>query len=291
MKSILRKLNEAYPDSANLKAFFWEALGVGAFIFLFLYFFRPFGIGQVQDDTLMLCLGFGLITFAVSLLFEIFIRFVLKIRKDLPSWTLGKWILTTTILISFIALANHAYLLYRYPSGPFHVGNLLFSFISTFAIGIFPIIFSGLVNQLRFVKKNNQHASEIQLPLIENHPAEKLRLSSANKKQSFEVELDKLLYLEAMQNYVLVYYVGESEIEKEILRTTLSQLDKELPDDHFYRSHRSFIVNLGQISKVKGNAQGLTLSLKVDEDLEVPVSRNKIKELKNRLSQKLVIHP
>ena len=291
MKSILRKLNEAYPDSANLKAFFWEALGVGAFIFLFLYFFRPFGIGQIPEDPLMLCVGFGLITFAVSFLFEIFIRFVLKIRKDLPSWTLGKWILTTAILISFIALANHAYLLFRYPSGPFHVGNLVFSFIATFAIGIFPIIFSGLVNQLRYVKRNAQHASEIQLPAAEEQPAEKLSLSSANKKQSFEVELDKLLYMEAMQNYVLVYYVGESEIEKEILRSTLSQLEKELPDEHFYRSHRSFIVNLGQILKAEGNAQGLTLHLKADPTSRVPVSRNKIKELKNRLSQKFVIHP
>jgi len=105
------------------------------------------------------------------------------------------------------------------------------------------------------------------------------------------VELDKLLFMEAMQNYVLVYYVGESGIEKEILRSTLSQLDKELPDEHFYRSHRSFIVNLGQISKVDGNAQGLTLNLKAAPDLQVPVSRNKIKELKNRLSQKFVIHP
>ncbi|MEL6253410.1 MAG: LytTR family DNA-binding domain-containing protein [Bacteroidota bacterium] len=291
MKSILRKLNEAYPDSANLKAFFWEALGVGTFIFLFLYFFRPFGIGQIPEDPLILCVGFGLITFGVSFLFEVFIRFVLKIRKDLPSWTLGKWILTTAILIALIALANHVYLMYRYPSGPFHVGNLLFSFIATFAIGIFPIIFSGLVNQLRYVKRNAQHASEIQLPQIEKHLAEKLSLSTSNKKQSFRIELDKLLYMEAMQNYVLVYYLAEGDIEKEILRSTLSKLEKELPQEHFYRSHRSFIVNLGQISKVEGNAQGLTLSLKANGDLQVPVSRNKIKELKNRLSQKFVIRP
>ncbi|MEM6807015.1 MAG: LytTR family DNA-binding domain-containing protein, partial [Bacteroidota bacterium] len=120
---------------------------------------------------------------------------------------------------------------------------------------------------------------------------EKIRLSSANKGQTFETKLDDLLYLEAMQNYVLVHHLVEGKEEKEILRSTLSQVEAELPIEDFYRSHRSFIVNLNQIEKVEGNAQGLKLFLKGNVPESIPVSRKKIKELKNRLSQKLVVHP
>lgn len=291
MKTILKKLHEAYPESSSLKNFFWEAFGVGFFVFLFLYLFRPFGLQSETEGVLISCIIFGLITFGITFLFELIVRYGLKIKKDLPSWTLGKWILNTILLISTIALANYLYLAFRYPDGPFHVGNLLASFVSTFAIGIFPVVFGGLMNQLRNAKRNSLQAKGIVLPQEEEQNRQKIVLPSANKGQSFEVEQDKLLYLESMQNYVLVHYLSEEGQGKEILRSTLSQLELELSAEDFYRTHRSFIVNLNQIEKVEGNAQGLKLFLKSNVEESIPVSRKKIKELKNRLSQKLVVHP
>ncbi|MEM6803743.1 MAG: hypothetical protein AAF696_20225 [Bacteroidota bacterium] len=218
MKSILKKLKEAYPESSSLKNFFLEAFGVGFFVFLFLYLFRPFGLQRETEGVLIICINFGLITFGVCFLFELIVRYGLKIKKDLPSWTLGKWILNTLLLISTISLANYMYLAYRYPEVPFYFKNLLNSFVSTFAIGIFPVIFGGLMNQLRSAKQNIKQAGEIQLPREEQAHTEKIRLSSANKGQTFETKLDDLLYLEAMQNYVLVHHLVEG---------------KEDPNQHF----------------------------------------------------------
>lgn len=298
MKQVLKKLNESYPDTSSLRSFFWESLGIGVFIFVFLYFFEPFEIGSIPGNSLLICAGFGLITFVISLLFELFFRFVLKINKEIDSWTLGKWILSTSILISCIAVANHLYLILLFPHGPFSLGNLFFSFVATFAIGIFPIIFAGLFNQLRYVKKNLKQAEEIQVRSndVWVEPSLILDLPSANKNQTLQVPMEELLFIEAMQNYVLVYLRKEGELKKEIIRTTISKLESSLPEVHFYRCHRSYLVNLNQIESVDGNAQGLKLIIKEQVAPEqailiVPVSRNKIKELKYRLSQKSSIRP
>lgn len=293
MNFIFKKLKESYPDSSSLSSFFWGSLGVGGFIFLFLFLFQPFGIATVPKNTFGVCAGFGLITFAISLLFELFIRFVLKIDKEVPSWTLGKWIISTSILISLIAVANHLYLMWLYPEGPFQVENLIYSFIATFSVGIFPVIFAGLFNQLRYLKRNLKQAQEIQvrdgLELLEHTAL--LELPSANKKQNIQMSLQELLFIEAMQNYVLVYAFKEGELEKQIIRNTISQLENSLPEIHFYRCHRSYLVNLNQIHEVEGNAQGLKLFFRQTADLSIPVSRNKIKELKNHLSQKGAVRP
>lgn len=287
MNQILKKLQESYPDTSSLRSFFWEALAIGGFICGFLFLFRPFGIGTIPGNVFLICAGFGLITFAISLLFELVFRFILKIDKEIDTWTLGKWILTTAILISCIAVANHIYLILLFPKGPFSFSNLFFSFVATFAVGIFPIIFAGLFNQLRYLKKNLKEAEKIKIRANDElaESSLMLELASSNKNQSLQVSLDELLFIEAMQNYVLVYLSKEEKLKKEIIRTTLSKLENSLPDIHFYRCHRSYLVNLNQIESVEGNAQGLKLFVKEQPNLSVPVSRNKIKELKDRLSQ------
>jgi len=293
IKNILQKLNESYPDSNSLKSFFWESLAIGGFIFAFLYFFQPFGLSYIQKDSFWVCLGFGLITFCLCFLYELFARFVLKIDKEMPSWTLGKWILNTSILISLIAVANHVYLMSLFPDGSFYIGNLFFSFVSTFTIGIFPIIFAGFYKQLRHLKQNLEQAKNIHIRADEEKVSAPvmIELPSNNKKQQLKLPMQELLYIEAMQNYVRVYSLTDKALDNEIIRTTLSQLEKTLPEAHFYRCHRSFLVNLNHIQSIEGNAQGLKLYMTHEADISVPVSRNNIRELKNRLSQISALRP
>ena len=48
------------------------------------------------------------------------------------------------------------------------------------------------------------------------------------------------------------------------------------------RVHRGFIVNLSKVINVTGSAQGYKLHFNLTE-VKIPVSRNKAKEIKNRL--------
>lgn len=64
-----------------------------------------------------------------------------------------------------------------------------------------------------------------------------------------KIEIDKILYVEGLKDYVKIYLVGAP---KPVLTlTTLKQMEARLANSHFIRLHRSFIVNVKMISGVE----------------------------------------
>lgn len=60
------------------------------------------------------------------------------------------------------------------------------------------------------------------------------------------VDIKDILYIEAERNYCRIH----SKLKEYLLVMTLKDLDEKLPNKHFLRVHRSFIVNLSQIDEV-----------------------------------------
>src|SRR5215217_7266789 len=60
---------------------------------------------------------------------------------------------------------------------------------------------------------------------------------------------DQILYFEANRNNTKVVTTGEHLIST----TPLSTIETHLPDELFFRVHRSFIVNLSKITSLQGN--------------------------------------
>lgn len=86
------------------------------------------------------------------------------------------------------------------------------------------------------------------------------------------VDIKDILYIEAERNYCRIY----SKIKEYLLVMTLKDLDEKLPQKHFIRVHRSFIVNLSQIDEVA--TSHIVIAKKA-----IPVSRSLKEELLNRL--------
>jgi len=63
------------------------------------------------------------------------------------------------------------------------------------------------------------------------------------------VELDDILYIEALQKYIRIY----TKKEKLITLLSLSKVVESLPASQFVRIHRSYIVNLDNIDNIEGN--------------------------------------
>lgn len=83
---------------------------------------------------------------------------------------------------------------------------------------------------------------------------------------------EDILYFEALQNYVRLHTATESYV----FDYTLKVLEQQLPD-HFFKTHRSHIVNLDHVQAYE---EGYVL---LGKDNYVPVSRSCKEELKNRL--------
>jgi len=284
MIQLLQKLREPFPDRSNPGQSLLSLIGVGVFVSLFLFLIRPFDIGNMADNTLLfwICLGFGAVTVLFGWIYDLSNRYLLRIQTDVPTWTLGKWIINSSGLILWIAFGNCLFMSIMYDwnwvGGWFMVqmiGNTLF-------VGIFPITFSGLMIQMRAIKVNQQQAGEMQ-PQVQQHGAQVIVEVQKPVTLSPEVDVaaDNFRYAEAMQNYVTIWSTdSEGKLQKEVLRSTIARLEEQLSDTSVFRCHRSFLVNVDCIGQVSGNAQGLKLKLPDVPDFEVPVSRTYIPQLR-----------
>ncbi|QJB32171.1 response regulator transcription factor [Chitinophaga oryzae] len=97
-------------------------------------------------------------------------------------------------------------------------------------------------------------------------------------KQVYEkVMLADILFVESMQNYVLIQTIHT----KIIAYLTFKNVEQQLPSDSFLKIHKSYIVNLHQVNKLDSNmvqAGGHTL----------PVSRSQRELLMQVVSKRLL---
>ncbi|MEM7657858.1 MAG: LytTR family DNA-binding domain-containing protein [Bacteroidota bacterium] len=280
MKAILRRLSEPFPEPGGLRQQLISLFSAGIFVAAFLYLIRPFDLGSYQGPLLLVCLGFGAVTFIFGVFFEAVLQVGLGVRKDLPSWTLGKWMLQTTTLILWVALGNYLFLM-AFLQGGWSWYGFFWMLGNTLLVGIFPITISGLLIQMRAIKQHQAQADALEPNLQPNVPnVHLLELRSEPGTQSLQLPSDDVWYLEAMQNYVAVWHQAETELKRELLRNTIKQMSIDLAGSALHRCHRSYLVNLDQVVSVSGNAQGLKLRMGHAEGPEVPVSRSYISRIK-----------
>ena len=80
-------------------------------------------------------------------------------------------------------------------------------------------------------------------------PAEYLQqLSYRKKNQLFFISVSDILYFEANDNYVSIYFGNNS---RELVRSTLVELEKQLDPKKFLRIHRRHIINLDFINSTR----------------------------------------
>lgn len=242
------------------------AVAQGAFIALFLIIFEPFGISNWNNDPnkVNYLVGFGVVTTLVDLL-HCFVTVPLfpSVFTD-TKWTVGKQILNTCFLILLIAIGNSVYLNIALGQKT-TLSVFLFNISSVVLIGVFPVAFGVLGNYIIQLKKYQQPIKIIK----HSKELKEIKLVAENEKDIVTTQLDNLLFIESADNYSVVNLLGE---KKSILRSSLTRLQSQIEHEEVVRCHRSFIVNLSQVERVSGNAQGYKLHL-IDGDSLVPVAR------------------
>lgn len=94
---------------------------------------------------------------------------------------------------------------------------------------------------------------------------ERIALRGDNRNDVIRLLPEHLIYVSGAQNYVEVHYLLDGEPHKQLLRTTLSKVAKQVPD--LLRSHRSYLVNPLHFVRWVGTAEALF------HTVEVPVSK------------------
>lgn len=98
------------------------------------------------------------------------------------------------------------------------------------------------------------------------------RIFVKHQDKMIKVLIADILYLEADRNYCRIY----TKSRDYLLVCTLKNLEEKLPETHFVRIHRSYVVNLSHIDEVSNSH--IAISRKV-----IPISKNLRQELLRRL--------
>ena len=107
----MKFLKEPFPEEGNFKKEVFTDGVIGLFVFLFLLLFQPFDLDELNSASRAKhTFVFGLITFVSGTLFHALRRFIVRIEIDKPSWTFGRWLLSTIQLILLISIMNFLYL-------------------------------------------------------------------------------------------------------------------------------------------------------------------------------------
>lgn len=277
VNKIISYLSQPFPSSSDVWDQVKEAASVGILIFAILFFLQPFGTSNIPTlEAFKVTLSFGLLTFVVCIIYNLFIIKVLGFQYDRPTWTFGKWIISTLVLIMLISVANYLFMSFQLGFLGFGWKQFFYQVYMTFVIGLFPLIFFGTITMLRKDRYFNKLAQDISYAQSAPTEPSTLQIKVDSTEGSLELPITEILYVESMQNYATIYLTNN---RSEIIRVTLKSLEKQLSKHGIIRTHRSFLVNKASIDSVSGNAQGLKLSIS-KSDAIVPVSRSYIPVVK-----------
>lgn len=228
---------------------------------------------------------------------------VATLKRFLPrwakpeSWTIGKEIGLFLLVVLFIALTHFAlFLLQQTEASPFVLFQQVV--LRTVAISFFPIIglvafeqYSHRTKQLKRALALNKAIRNLHVRKESNeYEAEQSSLDKVwffgeNGKPVCQLPAHSIQFIQASGNYIEVFYLAElTTLKKQLIRNTLSAIEKTLDQPHFWRVHRSYLVNLHQVETVSGNARDLELVMKQSGE-HVPVSRTKASQLMQEIAQ------
>jgi len=287
--------NKPYPYDGRLKPRILIILGFGIFVPIFLFVLTPFGLGEiVLENKNLIMLGYSpIVMFAMSIS-DLLIPTVFSNYYREDRWTVKNEYIHVGCTLLSVMTFNYFYSIFVYPdietNGEYWLGAASV-LVSTVVVGAFPVSIMIMVKMNKNTKKyllQAQKANE-KLETLEqqfNNPDdliinETLELVSVSGKSRLMLAKQNLICIEANENYAAVYYKKDNEIKKELLRTTLKNIENQLNSHgNIKRCHKSYIVNLNIHSHVSGNAQGCKIHFE-GLDFQIPVSRTKSKEILN----------
>ncbi len=87
-----------------------------------------------------------------------------------------------------------------------------------------------------------------------------------------------ILYIESMQNYTKLHFKDKSLV----IHQTMKAIEESLPTEHFFRIHKSFLINITHIDMISGGRLFINKT-------ELPISRTRKEELLNQVVYKKLI--
>ena len=252
-----------------------DSIIYGIIIWAILYLLQPFGFSLYTGNKCLIAAIFGLIT---SICYAFYHWAVLRrLLRHIKPWRIWHNGCTVLGLILFIALCNFLMFSYIFDF-PISFSIFLAFLYWTLIIGIFMTIVSIGIEYNRFLREKME-------ALLSNTTEEQKDISitihdTNVRGNDLTIPINDLLYIEAQKNNISVCHIKDEKPVCVEVHTTLSAVIDELKDyENIFQCHRSFVVNVNNITSARGNSNGYQLRLGRCPN-SIPVSRQYVPKLK-----------
>lgn len=243
---------------------------------LILALLQPFGFSTYSGNKWLVSLLFGAVTFFCCVVFHLLV--FNPLQKKVRPWRIWHQALTVLGMVLFIGLCNFILfsLLFQIP---FYGGVYLMVLYWTLLIGVIVTVLSTSVSYLRYLR--NKLDALLEKSTGEQEGVVVTVHDTRVRGNDISLPINDLVYIEAQKNNVAVFYMKDGKLQKEEVQSTLAAVLNDLEGyANIFQCHRSFVVNLNNITSAKGNSNGYTLELGGGL-ATVPVSRSFVPKLRS----------
>ncbi len=284
MQSIKNYLTRSVPRKELKSGEIAKGLGIAcAIIYLIFVLLEPFNFNITVSNKYLVILGFTLVYFiTIFILLKWIFPWVNRLLK-IQRWYFYHFLLGYFCLTTMVAIVHQ--MLQNLLNGQ-SVSSLSTTILHASFIGLIPAIILAFIFYITALKAALARGSNTDLNMALKAVEQEgyITFNTATGEKGFHrFEASSVLYLKAEDNYVNVVCLKNEnrEIEETLIRFTLKKATEKLALP-FLRVHRSYIVNLNQVSKISGNTLGMQLLLRHSKQI-IPVSRSYIPALKETI--------
>lgn len=247
------------------------SLNLGLFLYLFLLVFLPFGVSnydphhQYSARFFAEISIFGWVTAFSSLVNEFAIRPL--VFRHATGRRVLLWSAWTCVLLSQVV-----FITYNAVGGwhDFHVGSALGFLANVTSVLVFPLV--GTFFWFHHNRLRRSLEQVLKKVGAEVDPEQLLTFTGQGSKDRIVLRLGDFLYARSQDNYVELNYLQNDRVDHLLIRSTLAGIADSLRTPAVVRCHRSYLVNLYQVSAVAGPSADPSLQLR-RLDTPLPVSR------------------
>ena len=256
----------------------------GVFGCVFLNVFHPFNIDEwfkdVQAPLFIILSFFPLAGMAALALSQFAFRSWFKANLATRISFLG-WLLVEFFIISIaIHTVNVTLLKLPFINIPEYLVTLKYTLLLLVLPYFFGILLLFVQDQLLVVKELTIKVNQ------SSNTEESVVITDENGKAVVRMPVRNILYFKSEDNYVLLFYKGEQDVKKELIRNNLKKLEKDLNLPNFMRIHRSFMINTQNLASVLRTSQGYRIKMNGGSDQELSVSATYQQNFEDRVVQK-----
>lgn len=256
-------------------------------MFLFILFFQPFPLEQLDyDNRLLFVTGFGALTFIMSFIILIFLPLTIPKWFKISAWENGPPIGVTLLLL---VLTVSAYAFYIRYAGQAPLS--LYIMFKVILVCLLPLIImlilyknksqAGVIDLLQ--EQNKYYTSKIN-EFEKNGADEELEIISDNKSDKLTLKYSNIISVKSAENYIELHYFENDQVEKKLVRSTLKSIESQLASvSNFIRCHRASIVNVMYIDKLVRSYNGYSLTMSCFDE-KIPVSRQYLNQVRKAIS-------